>query len=242
MKAILYARYSPRPDGATSESNETQLASMRNYCAQKNYRIGQDCEFTDQEVSGGGNGNELEPAHELTQRTGLWKAIKALGKGDVLIVYRRDRLSRSVYASEYIRRIVQTKKARIESMQGLNGDTPEERLVQQILAATDEFSRKITALRTKDAMLRMQRDGRCMSKLVPYGTRAVPLPGRKTKRGKTAKGLVSVPDEQAIIQRILSMRASGPAATARLLNQDGLTIRNRPWHHEDIRRIIKRTT
>lgn len=32
--------------------------------------------------------------------------------------------------------MVRAKGARIESMQGLNGDTPEERLVQQILAAT----------------------------------------------------------------------------------------------------------
>lgn len=122
-KAYLYARYSPRHDEkANGDTILAQFASMQSYCLDRGYAVAG--QFSDEEVSGGGRGTELDPADELVQRDGLWQAIQSLRKGDVLVVYKRDRLARSIYASEYLRRLVTTRGATIESLQGLNGSTP----------------------------------------------------------------------------------------------------------------------
>lgn len=198
-------------------------------------------EHADRELSGGGDGTELDPAQELAQRAGLWKAIEQLAEGDILAVYRRDRLARSVYASEYLRRLVESKGARIESLQGLNGDTPEERLVQQVLAATDEFAKRVGALRTSDAMRRHQAAGRSMSRFAPYGYRLERC-DKTTRRGNRACKLVPVPEEQAIIAKMLAWTRQhyGPTTIARALRCAGHKFRTLPWSPYLVKRVLAR--
>lgn len=164
-RAVIYARFSPRRNAEECESIETQMELCRAYCGKHGYAVAG--EFQDRERSG-----------DDEDRPGLWDAIAALGHGNVLIVYKLDRLARLVYLSEVIRRQVERAGARIESVneQSTNGDTPEDALIRQILQAFGEYEKKVIAARTSAAMRRHQLAGRRMGRTdrLPYGWKIDP--------------------------------------------------------------------
>ena len=157
MNAIIYTRFSPRKNANESESCEVQLAYCEQYCSQHGYTIGQI--FHDPDVSG---------ADEYREK--LWLAINTLKKGDVLIVYKRDRLARNLFLSEQINRTVVQRGATIEAVSGdIPGNTPETQLIRQILASIAEYERRLIGIRTSHAMRYHQSKGRRMGVACPYG-------------------------------------------------------------------------
>ena len=156
-RAILYVRFSPRRNADTCESCEMQLELCRAYCKRKGYEVAG--EFEDRALSGGEE-----------ERPGLWAALEALKRGDVLLAYKLDRLARDVYLSELIQRETNKHGATVEAVEGgTNGDGPEQRMIRQILQAFAEYERKVIVARTKAAMLRHQAAGRRMSARIPFG-------------------------------------------------------------------------
>jgi DNA invertase Pin-like site-specific DNA recombinase len=222
VKAIIYARFSPRPNAEESESIETQLDYGRKYCEEHGLEVAG--EYSDRALSG-----------EDEDRPGLWAAVDALRRGNVLVVYRLDRLARSVYLSEYIRRQVEKRKARIEAVQGGgNGESPEETFIRQVLQAEAEYSRKVTAARTKYAMLRHQAAGRRMGSRIPYGWKQDP-----------ANPMLMTKDEgeQATIARIVALRKQGLTLRGikAVLEAEGRPFRDRPtWNHTTVQKVLKR--
>ena len=71
----------------------------------------------------------------LEQRPALLAALDAIGKGDVLIVAKRDRLGRDVLNVAMFERLAERKGARIVSAAGEGTDTndPTSRLMRQIV-------------------------------------------------------------------------------------------------------------
>jgi site-specific DNA recombinase len=222
VKAIIYCRFSPRPNAEESESIETQLDYCRKYCEEHGLEVAG--EYEDRAISG-----------DDEDRPGLWEAVDALRRGNVLVVYRLDRLARSVYLSEYIRRQVEKRKARVEAVQGGgNGESPEETFIRQVLQAEAEYSRKVTAIRTKYAMQRHQANGRRMSRRCPYGWKPDP---------ENPRLMVKDDQEQAIIDRIVALRQAGQSLRAirAALEAEGLGFRDRAtWHHTTIQKALKR--
>ncbi len=158
-KAIIYTRFSPRPGAADSQSAQAQEDSCREYCSKHNITVL--AAFADKGKSG------TDP-----DRTGLWDAIDVLKVNYVLVAWRYDRLARSLYLHETIRRSVERVGAKIEVVEGsTNGSSAEDVLIRQVLAAFAEYEKKVMALRTKHAMLRYQERGKIMSKRLPYGFR-----------------------------------------------------------------------
>ena len=156
-RAIIYTRFSPRRNADQSESCEVQ----RSYCEQYAAKAGMvvDAVFDDPDVSGA---DEFRPK--------LWAAIDRLADGNVLLVYKRDRLARNVYLSEQIIRAVNAKGATIEAVSGdISGDGAEHTMIRQIIAAMAEYERKLIAQRTSHAMRHHQQEGRRMGRYAPYG-------------------------------------------------------------------------
>ena len=155
---ILYARFSPRKNEDECESIEAQFDFCRKWCSENNIDIVS--EFADRALSGGDE-----------DRPELWAAIAALEKGYVLVVYRLDRLARSVYLSDIIERSILAKKATFLSIagEGTWSDSDEDFLIRKILQALAEYERKVIGARTKAAMLRHQAAGRLMGSIPPYG-------------------------------------------------------------------------
>jgi site-specific DNA recombinase len=223
-KARLYARFSPRPDAATSESNQTQLELCRAYAERQGWRIHPDWEFQDQALSG-----------DDADRPGLWAAVDSLKKGDVLLVYKLDRLARKAYLALYLEEIVAKKGARIVSVigEGTWNNTPEDELLRNMIQAFNSYIKRAQAARTKAAMRRHQATGRRMSFALPYG--------RKPDPGDPAR-MVDCAEEVATLARLRELAAEGLGccAIARQLTQEGRKCRGKEWHHETIRRILDR--
>jgi site-specific DNA recombinase len=218
--AILYARFSDRPNAQECESIAAQLEACRNHCAVRGYAIA--AEFSDQAMSGGD-----------ADRPGLWSAVDVLSRGDVLIVWRLDRLARDVYLSETIQRQVDKSGARIEYVTGGgNDDTPEGELIRRILQAFSEYERKIIAIRTSYAMKRHQANGRKMGGNAPYGFAVDP---------DDESRLIECPDEQGAITeaRRLAEAGHGLRTIARMLAMSGYRPRGDAWRHQTVKSMIE---
>lgn len=227
MKCYLYARFSPRPDAATSESVDTQLRDLREAAVKRNWTIAG--EFSDPDMKG-----------DDEERPGLWEAMEALKKGYVLFAWKGDRLARSVYLSELLHREAKEKGATIEYLHGRNGDSPDDVLLRQIISAIDEHRKKVDAVRTRLMMQSLQRNGRSMSSRPPYGF-DLKERGWHAKRNKPLLVLVPNPDEQQIVTIIRERYQSGvdPKAIVRQFNEEGLKCRGRPWDGRTLQRVLR---
>lgn len=218
MKAIIYTRWSPRPDADTTEATQAQLTICRNHCRAKGYEVAG--EFSDADVSG-----------DDDTRVALWQAVDALRRGYALVVADPERLARSVYLEERIHRDAEKRGAIIEAvMGGHQGHGYDGQMIRQIMAAIREREKKYNADRTKARMLAHQSNGRAMSKHAPFGWRRV------------GKSLVIHDGEQTALARIREWHAAGMTVgwIAKQLNAEGQPCRGKRWHRETIRRALGR--
>lgn len=222
--AVLYARFSPRRKSEECDSIDVQLSYCRRYCQERGHVIA--AEFQDANASG-----------DDEERDGLWSAVESANRGGVFVAYKYDRIARSVFLDEYIRRELQRKNVSIEVVDGgREGDSPYDVMVRQIMAAVAEAEKKITAARTKAAVLMYQSQGRAMSKVPPYGKQEGPLNGRAQRTW------IDNDEEQAVIPKILALHRSGlnTRAIARHLNDSGIPARGARWWHTTVAKVIER--
>lgn len=232
-RTVVYARFSPRRDEETSESNLTQLEQCRAYAVKSGWTVASEHE-------------DAAACGDDETRPGLWAAVEALQKDDVLLVYRLDRLARNPYLAYCLEREAEKRGARIVSTQGEGtwGTTPEDELIRGILQHLASYTKKIGAARTKAAMQRHQRAGRRMSgtfrrkggqviALVPFGRMLDPQdPARMVDHPEELKTIALV--------REFARDGLGCCAIARMLGEAGRLCRGRKWHHETVKRILAR--
>lgn len=225
--AIIYCRFSDRKEAELCQSNETQKDLCTAYCDQHGHEI-VDIQC-DEAISG---------AEE--DRPVLWNAIASLRKGWVLVVYRSDRLARNLYLHELIYREVAKKKATIEIVNGShNGTSAEDELLRGILAVFASYERKVTAARTKAAVLRHIASGRAHGKEAPYGKQEGP---QREIGGKLRRTIVDDPAELEVVRCIGIFREQGMGLReiARKLNELEVPCRGRKWSHVTVGRILDR--
>lgn len=219
---ILYARFSPRPDSSTSQSNEAQFSIMREHVKRLGWEIAG--EYRDDGISGSN-----------ARRPGLWEAVEALRPGSVLLVTKLDRLARDVYLSMVIERAVDKKRATITSIrgEGTEGQTPEDRLLRTMMTAMDAYTRESNAARTSAAMKAHQKAGRRMSNIPPYGMMIDP---------EDPKRLVKCKDEQTAIILVLLRHSQNQSnrEIARRLDHTNLPCRGTKWTHGQVGAILRR--
>ena len=157
--ALIYSRFSPRPNAAECESIELQNERCMAYCTAHGYVVAE--RFEDRDLSGGCASN----------RPGLQAALSAACRCKAaLVCYSLSRLARSVRDAVEIADRLNHAGANLV-MLDLNVDTttPMGRCVFSILAAVAELERTQIAQRTSDAMQRHQANGRRMSRFAPVG-------------------------------------------------------------------------
>jgi len=245
-KAIIYARFSPRRNADTCESNENQLGMCRVYCKDNNLKVVGT--FCDSAVSGAANptlqmvDGTAKVDLDANERPGLWEAIASMKKGMVLVVWRLDRIARDVFLSEVVHQTAARNKWEIRAVDGhTREDTPEQVLMRQILTAFFAYERKLIAARTKATMDAMERTGRLVRQ-PPYGYRV----GREetiTKPDGTTKVIryrEKDPFEQKVIRLILKLRKNGFSwyEVRDYLNRHGVKARGKKWHRNSLLRIM----
>ena len=220
-QAIIYCRFSPRPDAKKSKSNALQEDRCIAYCAKQEYRINDI--FPDRAVSG-----------KTLNRPGLSKAIAALRPGMILVVDSNDRLARDVLIALTIQSQVEQCGATIEVADGSPArTTPEGNLMANILAAFAQFERERFARRTKAGLSKKRANGQWLGK-PPIGYNL----------DSVTKQLVENADEQKAVDLIFSFHKLGMSSDkiALIMTPEcGYLCRGKPWSARTIRKLVAKS-
>lgn len=225
LKAIIYTRFSPRPNEDECLSHEVQLDYCKKYCLKNNYQFVS--HYKDEILSGG-----------KFDRPVLWEAVSKTKKGFILIAYTMSRVSRSVLLSESIFQIIREQKGQVAFIKEghQNEDDFDADMIRQILSAVDENKRKVTAWMTSMAMKSYQRQGRVMSRYAPYGF-------DKIQNEITGKFFLKKNQyEQLVIDRIIDLHDRKGLSVSEIiedLNKNNYKPRQKRWYHANINKIIK---
>jgi len=227
MKAIIYLRVSTQDQADSGLGLDAQMSA----CLKKAGELGatEILTFTDAGVSG---------ATEAEKRPGLAQALATVRSGDVIIVAKRDRLSRDLDIASAVEKTLRKKKVRFISAAGegsepLSEDTGAlmQRRMFQVFA---EIERQMIRDRTRQALaVKKSRNERTGN--IPYGYML----------SDDGIHLESNPDEQRTIDYIHTLRAAGLSfeAVVRRLNGEGVrTRKGAPWQLRVLWRIAKRPT
>jgi DNA invertase Pin-like site-specific DNA recombinase len=225
--AVLYARFSPRPNPEECDSAEKQLERCRAYSEGQGYTV--IATYQDKDLSGGRADN----------RPGLQKAITAAcERKAVLCVYSLSRLARCTKDAIDLAERLSAAGADLAVIQEhVNTRSPMGRFIFTLFSALAQLEREQIAERTSTAMLRHQAKGRRMTRpdRCPYGWRPDPTDPER---------LVEDAAEQATIGRIREDRRHGRGLReiARRLDSAGITCRGGRWSHTTIRSVLLRCT
>lgn len=216
MTDVIYIRVSTDEQGMSGHG----LHAQRDACD----AILSDAEVhADEGVSG---------AASLDKRPGLLAAIAALGKGDTLLVAKRDRLARDPLVMAMIESAVKRKGARIRSAagEGTDGDDPASVMMRRMIDAFSEYERLVIGARTKAALAgKKRRQERVGS--IPYGW----------KLDADGVHLVEHEREQEAIRLVRMLRDGGLSlrAIAAELREQGHQSRGKAWHAQTVQRILE---
>lgn len=156
------------------------------------------------------------------------------GKVDIVLVYKIDRLSRSLCDFlELIRQFEQWDVSFVSVTQEINTSTSSGRMMLNILATFSQYEREVIAERIRDKFAASKRKGMWMGGAVPLGYR---VENRK---------LVVVPEEAATVRRIFEryLATQSPQQVARELNADGITTKaGKPWNKGNLFHILRNCT
>lgn len=221
-RAIGYRRVSTTEQAGSGLGLDAQETAIAATAARLGLSLAET--FTDAGLSGG---------LSLEQRPGLLAALDAIGKRDVLIVAKRDRLGRDVLNVAMFERLAERKGARIVSAAGEGTDTndPTSRLMRQIVDCFAEYERAIIRARTRAALAVKKARGERVGG-IPFGSQ---LAGD----GRT---LEPHADEQRALGLLRELRAAGFTfrAVADELNRQGFRSRTGgPWVRQSVHMLVR---
>jgi len=225
-KAVPYLRVS---DDKQAESG-LGLAAQEDACRACARRLG--LELGTVHVTRDEGVSSVDP---LDKRPELLEAIAELGRGDVLIVSKRDRIARDPIITAMIEAAVQRRGARIISAagEGTESDGPTDVLMRRIVDAFAEYERLVIKARTKSALAVKRSRGERLGGRVEYGFTVA----------DDGVHLVPDPGEQEVLGMIRTMRAAGMTLQAIAAALDARGIHRREgsrWDHRFISRLLKR--
>jgi site-specific DNA recombinase len=222
-QAIIYTRFSPRPDADNCRSIEFQEDACRSYCTQRGLDVL--ATYRDRAISG-----------KNMDRPNLTKALAQVKKiRGVLVSYSLARLSRGTVDAIHICEYLNKHNCDLVSVtEQIDTQTPMGRAIYKIMAVFAELERETTAERTRNILLAMQAKGQRISRHAPFGY--------KFKINDAGRGiLVAEPKEKEAIGWIVRLRKSGLTLNQigdRLLAK-GYKPRGKKWYAMSIRNIIK---
>ena len=220
-QAIIYARFSPRPNPDLATSIDVQLEKCKQYCEYRGLDI--IAKYQDANTSG----------RSVTNRPGLQQAMVHVCKiKGILVVYSLNRFTRSLL--DAVTLSAQLKKCKADlCLLDMNVDTstPPGKVFLHIMAALAEFQRENTAARTAEALLFRQDNGQRVSDKPPFGYKISPFDSTR---------LILNEDEQKTISLILTFNKQGLRLReiCRELQRNGFKPRGKAWHHSLIANIL----
>jgi DNA invertase Pin-like site-specific DNA recombinase len=215
MKAVIYLRVSTEEQATSGLGLEAQRAACIDRA--RALGLGSVSVLADEGVSG---------STPIADRQGLPSALEALGKGDVLIVAKRDRIARDYMMTGWVDLEVARRGARLVSAagEGTDSDDPMSRVMRVIVDAFAQYERDMIRSRTAAALRAKRARGEKTGGAVPFGYRVACV---TVTDGSERKTLVADRGEQAAIARARELHAQGLGLRriASALAADGFTGR-----------------
>jgi DNA invertase Pin-like site-specific DNA recombinase len=213
-KAFAYLRVSGKGQ-VDGDGFTRQLEAIKKYAAQGDLKISK--VYREEGVSGTTDWENRSAFSEMM--------VSLLANGTrTVLIEKLDRLARDLMVQESIIADFKRKGLTIISVAepDLCSDDPSRVLIRQIMGAFFQYEKTMIVLKLRAARVRMRTsEGRCEGRK-PYGTR---------------------PGEAQVIDRILSLRASGTAldTIAETLNAEGISPRSGlQWYGSSVRNILMR--
>ena len=228
MKAIIYLRVSTDEQAKSGLGLEAQRAA----CIARAPAGAAVSVFADEGVSG---------STPVAERDGFVAALESLGRGDTLIVAKRDRIARDYMMCGWVDLEVARKGARIVSAagEGTDSDEPMARVMRGIVDLFAEYERNMIRARTAAALKAKRARGEKTGGAVPFGYRVACI--EVAEDGAERKLLMPDADEQAAIMRMRALRDEGLGyrAIADQLKREGIRGRGcSQLSHVTIYRIL----
>lgn len=226
-RTIAYVRVSSEEQAQSGLGIEAQLDAIRASVGEPDVII------RDEGFSGG-----------TLDRPGLAELLEVVGKGDVVVIAKLDRLSRGdAFAMAWLEKeIVEKAKASILSAagEGTGDDSPQGAFMRDIMKAFARFELAMIKQRTSAAVkvkMRNKREAgeKTGGRFAPFGYDIAIVDG--------VKKLVDNEAEKAIIKNMIAMRNAGDSYQdiADRLESDGVVTRGGgKWTHKVVRAIIRR--
>ena len=223
-RCAIYTRKSVE-DGLDQEFNslDAQREAAENYIASQKsngWRL-----LPDRYDDGGFSGGN-------TNRPALKRLLAdcEAGKIDIIVVYKIDRLSRSICDfAELSNRFDKWNVAFVSVTQEINTHTSAGRMMLNILVTFAQFEREVITERVRDKMAASRRKGKWVGGTVPYGYRV------------EKRRLYPNEEEAAVVNRIFRryLEVQSPKLIAMELNKEGVFNHNgRKWDTQSIHRIL----
>ena len=229
IRCACYTRKSV--EDATLDRDFNSLTSQREAC--ESYIASQKCRgwvclperYDDGGYSGG---NMKRPA--LQQLLADCEA----GLVDIIVVYKIDRLSRSICDfADLSKKFDEWGTQFVAVTQEINTATSAGRMMLNILITFAQYEREVITERVRDKMAASRKKGKWVGGSVPMGYRV------------ENKKLVVEPEEARVIQRIFQrfIEIQSPSLIAQELNKDGIrTKQGKAWDKPHIYRILSNHT
>jgi DNA invertase Pin-like site-specific DNA recombinase len=218
-RAIGYCRVSTADQADFGVSLDAQTEKIRVWSVANGYELAD--VLVDRGLSGG----------RCDNRPALQEALKAVSRGDSLVVYSLSRLARSTRDTLMIAESLERKGADLVSLsERLDTTTSAGKMLFRMLAVLSEFERDVISERTSMAMEQLRRSGKYLGGFDPYGFRCV--------EGE----LEAIPEEQRVIQMVQRLRGEGQSlgSIGKRLLETGITTRTgKPFQPVQIARILK---
>lgn len=230
-RLIGYLRVSTQGQVDDGAGLETQRETIDRWCAARDHAVAW---VADEGISGS-NGVET--------RAGLAEALDLVKRGaEGIVVYKLDRLARSLILQEQILDDVRRRGGRVFScsdtenayLEDPDADPdPTRTLVRQVLGAVAEYERASIRARMAAGTARKAAAGGYAYGAPPYGWAS-------DGRGS----LVKVPAEQAQLDVMRALRDAGTSyrGIVKVLEEAGVPARRGRWHPDVVRRILARTS
>lgn len=224
-RAVVYARVSDRKQAERDLPVESQIEA----CRRKADELGAAVlhVYRDDGISG-------RTDHRQGFLAALEHAITA--EADYLVVWDSARFSRDQFDALLHKRRLESAGVRlIYAAMNIDRGTEEGWLADSFQQIIDEAKSRATSRDTRRSMMLAASEGYFMGGRVPFGYEAIAAAG--TKRRKLQPNAA----EAAVVQGMFehSARGIGAFAIAVMLNEQGQTLRSRPWNKGTVLGILK---
>ena len=220
MRAAIYCRVSTMEQAKEGYSIRAQLNRL------KAFAMSQDWTVAKQYVDEGQSAKDMN-------RPNLQEMLKDVEKElfDVVLVYRLDRLTRSVLDLHEMLNFFDQHNVKFKSATEVyDTTTATGRLFITIVAAMAQWERENTAERISFGMEQKAREGKWVVSMAPYGYK------------RNGDNLEIVEEEAAIVQKIYEMYLTGKYGAlkiARYLNRSGIKKRGHGWGLNSVSYILR---